>query len=154
MLDRQHPSHLRDLFVPPGPRALQHRQGPDDCMPSLRKSAAGTLTARLLSPPNPVRGAASPPPASTRSHGRRGARIRSRDAGGLLGEPGRGLASPRGSRGQGLSLCIGLRGQKDLGQDSPRKATEPSRGAAILLSRSFPGDRDLCASHWLVRRGP
>ncbi|XP_014710476.1 CAMPATH-1 antigen [Equus asinus] len=37
-------------------------------MPSLRKSAAGTLTARLLSPPNPVRGAASPPPASTRSH--------------------------------------------------------------------------------------
>ena len=108
------------------------------------------LTTRLLSRPNPSLGAASPPPASSGSHGRRGLEAvpMTRET---AGKPGRGARGSSGSRSEDPSLRGRLRSRKGLSKDSPRRATEPSRGAAILLSRGFPGDRDPCASHWLIR---
>ena len=64
-----------------------------------------------------------------------------------------GLAYPRGSRGEGPSLCE---------RDSTRRKVwglsvthhagrRTTRGAAILLSHGFPGNQDPCASHWLIR---
>lgn len=109
------------------------------------------LTTRLQSRPNPSLGAASPPPASSRSHGRREPEAvpRTREP---AGQPDRGARRSSGSRGENPSLRGGLRGRKGLSRDSPRRAAEASRGA-ILLSRGFPGDQDPCASHWLIRGG-
>lgn len=49
-----------------------------------------------------------------------------------------------GPRGPGEApACVEYSvGRKALGRDSPRRTTEPSRGAAILLSRGFLGDQD------------
>lgn len=100
------------------------------------------LTARLLSPPKPALGDVSPPP--RRSHGRQ-KRNTLPGRGGLLGSRAAGPRAP----GEAPACVEYSVGRKALGRDSPRRTTEPSRGAAILLSRGFLGDQDPCASHWL-----
>ena len=55
-----------------GPSVLQRRQGPAGCTPSALSLQLEVLTTRLESRSSPSQGTASPPPASSRSHGRRG----------------------------------------------------------------------------------
>lgn len=103
------------------------------------------LTARRLSPPNPALGALSSLPASTRSHGRQTPESAPRTRGACWGVGPRVLGAP----GEAPACVEYSVGRKALDRDSPRTTTEPSRGAAILLSRGFLGDQDPCASHWL-----
>lgn len=115
------------------------------------------LTKGLQSRPNPSLGAASPPPASSLATVGGGSKPLP-GRGSLLGRPAAGLAGPR-ALGARAPACVGaggeaLRSRQGLSRDSPRRATEPSRGAAILLSRGFPGDQDPCASHWLIQGVP
>lgn len=66
-----------------------------------------------------------------------------------------GLACPRGSRGEGPSLCEkDSTSRKVWGLSVTHHAgRRTTRGAAILLSHGFPGDQDPCASHWLMHEG-
>lgn len=56
--------------------------------------------------------------------------------------------------GRGPRPAGRLSGPERPGAGTHHGASEPSRGAAILLSRGFPGDQDLHTSHWLILRGP
>lgn len=57
------------------------------------------------------------------------------------------------SPGEGPGLPGRLGGAERPGAETHHRASEPSHGAAILLSRGFPGDQGPSTSHWLTPRG-